>query len=49
MQAFLVDCIGLTDYIIRKIPIIVPKKQRVQPGDPFEDTVLRPGFEIAKL
>jgi hypothetical protein len=26
-----------------------PKKQTVQPGDAFEDTVLKPGFEIVKF
>jgi hypothetical protein len=25
-----------------------PKKGTVQPGDAFEDTVCKPGFEIAK-
>jgi hypothetical protein len=29
--------------------IITPKKRTVQPGDAFEDTALKAGFEIVKF
>jgi hypothetical protein len=40
--------IGL-DALFHNIPIITPKKRTVQPGDAFEDTAFKPGFEIVKF
>jgi hypothetical protein len=37
------------DSLFQKIPIIIPKKRAVQPGDAFEDTAFNPGFEIVKF
>ncbi len=36
--------IGLNS-LFQKTPIITPKKQTVQPGDTFKDTVFKPEFE----
>jgi hypothetical protein len=33
----------------QETPIIIPKNQTVQPGDTFEDTDFKPGFEIVKF
>jgi hypothetical protein len=40
--------IGLVS-LLQKTPIITPKKRTVQPGDAFEDTAFKPGFEIVKF
>jgi hypothetical protein len=40
--------IGL-DSLFQKTPIITPRERTVQPGDAFEDTTFKPGFEIVKL
>jgi hypothetical protein len=37
------------DSLFQKILIITPKKQTVHPGDAFEDTAIKPGFEIVKF
>jgi hypothetical protein len=37
------------DYLFQKTPIIAPEKRTVQPGDAFEDTAFKPGFEIVKF
>ncbi len=34
---------------LSKTPIIALNKRTVQPGDAFEDTVFKPGFEIVKF
>jgi hypothetical protein len=31
---------------VRKLLIAPKKKRTFQPGDPFEDTTVKPGFEI---
>ncbi len=41
--------IGRLDSLFQKTPIITPKKRTIQPGDAFEDTAFKPGFEIAKF
>jgi hypothetical protein len=42
--------IGL-DSLFQKTPIIIPKKKKrtVQPGDAYEDTAFKPGFENVKF
>jgi hypothetical protein len=37
------------DSLFQKSPIITLKKQTVQPGDAFEDTAFKLGFEIVKF
>jgi hypothetical protein len=37
------------DSLFQKTLIMTPKKRTVQPGDAFEDTALKPGFEIVKF
>jgi hypothetical protein len=37
------------DSFFQKTPIINPKNRTVQPGDAFEDTAFKPGFEIVKF
>jgi hypothetical protein len=37
------------DSLFQKTPIITSKKRTVQPGEAFEDTVFKPGFEIVKF
>jgi hypothetical protein len=34
------------DSLFHETPIITPEKRTVQPGDAFEDTAFKPGFEI---
>jgi hypothetical protein len=36
------------DSLFEKTPIITPEKQTAQPGDAFEYTAFKPGFEIVK-
>jgi hypothetical protein len=36
------------DSLFQKTPIIAHKKRTVQPGDVFEDTDFKPGFETVK-
>jgi hypothetical protein len=33
---------------LSKIPVITPEKRTVEPGEAFEDTDLKPRFEIVK-
>jgi hypothetical protein len=40
--------IGL-ESLFQKTPIITTIKRTVQPGDAFEDTAFKPGFEIVKF
>jgi hypothetical protein len=40
--------IGL-DSLFQDNMMITPKKRTVQPGDEFEETALKPGFEIVKF
>jgi hypothetical protein len=40
--------IGL-DSLVQKTLIITPEKRNVPPGGAFEDTALKPGFEIVKF
>jgi hypothetical protein len=37
------------DSLFQKTPIITQTKRFVQPGDAFEDTAFKPGFENVKL
>jgi hypothetical protein len=37
------------DSLRKKTPNITPKKRTVQPGDAFEDTAFKPGFEIVRF
>jgi hypothetical protein len=32
-----------------KTPIITPKERTAKPGNAYEDTALKPGFEIVKF
>ncbi len=36
------------DSLFQKTQISTPKKRNVQPGDAFEDTTFKPGFENVK-
>jgi hypothetical protein len=36
------------DFVQKKL-ITTPKKRAIQPGDAFEDTSFKPGFEIVKF
>jgi hypothetical protein len=36
------------DSLFQNTKIITPKKRTVQPGDAFEDTAFKQGFEIVK-
>jgi hypothetical protein len=40
--------IGLASLFL-KTPVISPEKRTIQPGDAFEDTSSKPGFEIVKF
>ncbi len=37
------------DFLFQKTPIINPQKRTVQLGNAFEDTAVKPGFEIDKF
>jgi hypothetical protein len=41
--------IASLDFLFHKTPTITPKSRNVQPRDAFEDTAIKPGFEIVKF